>query len=166
MCVGLNKRWYVNTNTLHFEKGELRFAVPLNSEDDAENKLVEAWIGELAAEIRAVCIMLDAKVAVAEPRSHAGEGLNKKRLREGKTPLKDYHIVTLAKRLRADYERGDPTGIKKRLHWRRGHWRHFTTPGGKEMYIDAEGITRSRTWINWQLVGNESLGFVEKHYRL
>ncbi len=111
--------------------------------------------------------MLDAKVAMGEKRSLGGDGLNKRRIREGKTPLRDYHVVTLAKRLRAEPNHDhEPTGIHRRLHWRRGHWRHFNTPGGEIRYFNADGITVSKTWINWQLVGDETLGFVDKHYRL
>jgi hypothetical protein len=162
---GVNRRWYVNARRIVLENGELKHVAD-NFFDMVDEHYFQKWLNNFAKQIRAVCIMLDAKVAVSEKRSIGGEGLNKKRLREGKPPLRDYHVVTLAKRLRGDYEKGEPTGIRKRLHWRRGHWRHFETPRGQEQYIDAEGITRSRTWINWQLVGDERLGFVEKHYRL
>jgi hypothetical protein len=49
----------------------------------------------------------------------------------------------------ADGER-EP-GRKKRLHFRRGHWRHYET---------------HKTWIKWMLVGDPDLGFIEKQYRL
>jgi hypothetical protein len=42
-------------------------------------------------------------------------------------------------------------GPKRRLHFRRGHFRHFD--GWK-------------TWVNWCLVGDPDLGFVDKHYKL
>jgi hypothetical protein len=43
-----------------------------------------------------------------------------------------------------------PGANRKRLHLRRGHWRHFAT---------------YRTWIKWMMVGNPDLGFVDKEYR-
>lgn len=158
---GINKRWYINPNKIVFDGTRLYHAA-----GEAYDEGVLEYLKQIGAQIRAVCIMLDAKVAIGERRSLGGEALQKKRAREGKAPLRDYHVVSLAKRLRGEAERNDPTGIHKRLHWRRGHWRHFKTPGGEVQYYDAEGITVSKTWINWQLVGDETLGFVDKHYRL
>lgn len=158
---GINKRWYINTNKVVFDGSKL-----FHPEAEKHDEIVLAYLHEIGKQIRAVCIMLDAKVAVGERRASGGEALKKKRLREGKAPLRDYHVVSLAKRHRVEYERGDPTGIRKRLHWRRGHWRHFQTPGGQVRYVNAEGITVSKTWVEWHLVGDENLGFIEKHYRL
>ncbi len=163
LASGINKRWYINTNKVILDGGRLYHPRELDTVD--EN--VQDYLDLLGSQIRAVCIMLDAKVAVGEPKPSGGEGLNKRRIKEGKTPLKDYHVVTLAKRLRGSSDRDhEPTGIRRRLHWRRGHWRHFNSPGGEVRYINADGITVSKTWINWQLVGDETLGFVDKHYRL
>ena len=46
---------------------------------------------------------------------------------------------------------GTGTHRSPRLHFRRGHWRHYED---------------HKTWIRWQMVGNPDLGFVEKQYRL
>lgn len=160
LATGVNRRWYINPHKVIFDGNKLYHP----GAEVAELEVVD-YLKLLGDQIRAVCIMLDAGVAVGEIQK-AGDGLQKRRLKEGKTPLKDYHVVTLAKRLRSHQERSEPTGTHKRLHWRRGHWRHFDTPGGKIKYTNSEGITVSKTWVNWQLVGDESLGFVDKHYRL
>lgn len=161
LASGVNKRWYINPNRVMFDGNKLYHP----GADPVEDEIID-YLKLLGDQIRAVCIMLDAKVAVGERRAIGGPGLNKQRQREGKTPLKDYHVVTLAKRLRGHAERGEATGVHRRLHWRRGHWRHFSTPGGEVHYINADGITVSKTWINWQLVGDETLGFIDKHYKL
>lgn len=109
----------------------------------------------VGAQIRAIAITLEAEVAVTEVM-RAPHKLNAKRARAGKLPIFDYHVVSLARRARAlplppaeGEERG--THASPRLHFRRGHWRHFET---------------HKTWIKWMLVGNADLGFVDKHYRL
>lgn len=160
LASGINKRWYINPNKVIFDGKSLAHSPELEYDEG-----VLEYLKQIGQQIRAVCIMLDAKVAVGEKRSQ-GEALQKKRAREGKAPLRDYHVVSLAKRFRGEHERGEPTGIHKRLHMRRGHWRHFKTPGGEVQYYDEGGHTVSKTWINWMLVGSENLGFVDKHYRL
>jgi len=101
--------------------------------------------------VRAMCIALDADVATSEV-VRAPVKLNEKRAKAGKTPLPDYRVVDLARRHRvANPAAGSGAGTKKRLHFRRGHWRHFEA---------------SKTWVKWCLVGNPDLGFISKHYRL
>jgi hypothetical protein len=102
-------------------------------------------------QLRAVCAMLDAEIAEAEV---IRAPYNRNAPPKGRNPLPEisHHIVSLAKRHRVaprpePHEKGTP----KRLHFRRGHWRHYQT---------------HKTWIKWQLVGNHNLGFVDKEYRL
>lgn len=102
-------------------------------------------------QIRAICIALEAEVAVTEI-IRAPHKLNRKRERAGKLPIYDHHIVHLARRTRSgptmlDHE----AGTQKRMHFVRGHWRHFEA---------------HKTWIKWHLRGNPDLGFIEKEYRL
>lgn len=109
----------------------------------------------LASNIKAICIMLEAEVAQTEV-IRVDAKLNRAREKRGKLPLSDYHVVSLTRRERAlPRERGllDPDReiIHKRLHFRRGHWRHYAD---------------HRTWIKWCLVGDPDLGFVDKHYKL
>jgi hypothetical protein len=105
-------------------------------------------------QIRAVCIMLEANVATKQT-IRASEKLNRQREKRGQIATRDYHVVVLNRKPRVNAvpvelqihgERNSP-----RLHFRRGHWRH---------------LINHRTWINWQLVGDPDLGFVDKHYRL
>ena len=102
-------------------------------------------------EIAAICITLDAEVTEQEV-IRAPHKLNKKREKHGKPLIRDHHIVKLAKRHRT--AGGSPStgeGTKKRLHFRRGHWRHYP---------------EHKTWIKWMLVGDPDLGFVSKEYEL
>lgn len=102
-------------------------------------------------EIRAVCIALDAEVAQRDV-VRASVSLNEKRERSGKVPLRDYHVVRLRGRMTRQQMPGqNGTHRSPRLHFRRGHWRHFET---------------HKTWIRWMLVGNPELGFIDKSYRL
>lgn len=103
----------------------------------------------LWCQIKAICVSLDAEVAESEV-IRAPYKLNKKREQSGKLPLRDYHIVNLAKRHRTSTA-ANGEGTKKRLHFRRGHWRHY------------DGF---KTWVRWCLVGDPELGFVDKHYRM
>jgi hypothetical protein len=105
------------------------------------------------AQIRAICIALDAEVAT-HTVVRAPHKLNVKRERDGKCPLFDYRVVSLSRRSRA---LGMPrstlgqTPTRKRLHFRRGHWRHYA---------------EFKTWVRWTLVGNPELGFIDHEYRL
>lgn len=105
----------------------------------------------IAEQVRAVCVSLDAEVAEATV-TRAPYKLNAIRAAKGRLPLFDYRIVSLAKRSRPPaLNDGAEDGRHKRLHWRRGHWRHFPS---------------HKTWIKWMLVGDPDLGFVDKHYRI
>lgn len=113
---------------------------------DGWNKLFSL----LGSQIRAACIALDAEIAtsnvVREPYSSAHG-------RNSHQPLKPYHVISLVHRIaRAlPVASGVETGRRVRLHFRRGHWRHFE---------------QHKTWIKWMLVGDPDLGFVDKHYKL
>lgn len=102
-------------------------------------------------QIRATSIMLDAEVAVVEPVR--APYLTNRPPKAGKPlPPLSHHVVSLSRKSRAaplpstgTHSRGG--GV--RLHFRRGHWRHYSS---------------HKTWIKWMLVGNSSLGFVAKEY--
>ena len=103
-------------------------------------------------QVKAICVALDAEVAT-RTMVRAPEKLNRKREAEGKLPLYSYHVVNLNRRYRVSNPSpggGVPAG-KKRLHFRRGHYRHYA---------------EFKTWVRWTLVGNPDLGFVDKEYRL
>lgn len=112
----------------------------------ATEGLLYAW-----AQVKAICVALDSQVATHEI-VRAPIALNKKRVAAGKLPLWDYHVVDLSRRLRAERNPNpEQTGRRVRLHFRRGHYRHYTS---------------HKVWIKWMLVGNPDLGYVEKEYRL
>jgi hypothetical protein len=106
---------------------------------------------DLIREVLAICVVLDAQIAEHQV-VRAPAALNAKREKAGRIPLNDYHVIDLSRRVRAS-ARGEstPTGRKVRMHFRRGHWRHFES---------------HKTWINWMLVGNPDLGFIDKEYRI
>lgn len=133
---------------LMFEDG--RQPIPVLQTSHGWAVLTDADVQFIADQARAVCISLDAEVAQAEV-VRAPHKLNAARLERGRLPLFDYHIVSLANRSRALALQTSASEHHKRLHWRRGHWRHFSA---------------HKTWIKWMLVGNPDLGFVDKHYRV
>jgi hypothetical protein len=101
--------------------------------------------------IFAISVMLEAEVAVATSVREAYKRNRERPIRK-ELPGMSHHIVSLASRARS--ARSDFPGEERRsprLHFRRGHWRHFSN---------------HRTWIKWQLVGNPDLGFIEKEYSL
>jgi len=106
----------------------------------------------VSRQIKAIAVALDAEIATTEV-VRAPHKLNHARERAGKLPLVSYHVVNLARRSRAaplpadDHE----PAYRVRLHFRRGHWRHYED---------------HKTWIKWMLVGDPELGFVDKEYRL
>ena len=104
----------------------------------------------LLDQVRAVCIALDAEVADTV-LNETPERLNRAREKAKKPPISDHHVIYLSRRRHDGHDTSDGTGAKRRLHFRRGHWRHYED---------------HRTWIRWTLVGNPDLGFVEKEYRL
>lgn len=108
--------------------------------------------GLIADQVRAVAVALDAEIATVEatrvPLRPAG------RRRPTDLPAVSYHVVNLARRgTRVEpLARNDAEPLRHiRLHFRRGHWRHFES---------------FKTWIRWCLVGDPSTGFVDKEYRL
>lgn len=122
----------------------------LNHDGDIE------WFGTLVSligdQIKAICVALEAEVAVTDTIRQPHK-LVAARVREGKTPPADYSIVVLSRRARSVPLPSTDAEPKRRvrLHFRRGHWRHFAT---------------HKTWIRWMLVGDPDLGFIDKHYRL
>lgn len=158
MFVGINGRWHMNADDFFWRSGRLA-SHKLN--DKGEEPRIhlrgdgpaEKLITLIDAQIKSICVMLDAEVAVKET-IRASKSLNRRMVEKGRTPMKDYHVVSLARRHRAaplPEDHVPEKGAKKRLHFRRGHWRHYAD---------------HRTWINWMLVGDETLGFVDKEYRL
>lgn len=106
---------------------------------------------KLQDQVRAIAITLDAAVVRADV-VRAPYKLNVARAAKGRVPLYDYHILSLARPQRAVALPREGAPIHhKRLHFRRGHWRHYEN---------------HKTWIKWMLVGDAALGFADKDYRL
>lgn len=106
----------------------------------------------LESQARAICISLDAEI-VRHELVRAPHKLNQARERVGKLPINDHHVLSLAKRNRAE-PAAEPAGVERRhprCHFRRGHWRHYPN---------------TKIWINWMLVGDPDLGFIDKHYKV
>lgn len=103
----------------------------------------------ISRQILAVCVALDAEVARTEIKRepHKSEhGSNNYAVG------RPYHVVRLANRGPRPLNPSEgESGHRVRLHFRRGHWRH---------------LPNHKVWINWMLVGDPDLGFVDKHYRL
>ena len=79
--------------------------------------------------------------------------VNKKRLRNNKKPMIEFKLITI------DGKKRDPipaipqgTHAPPRQHWRRGHWRHYSS--GKTVFI------------NPMLVGDEKNGKIIKDYAI
>lgn len=106
-------------------------------------------------QVEAICVALTVQIAESE-EIHQPEAINRKRLKNKKLPLRSYHVVDLSKRfqdkkMRRNGVKSTDDGPKVRLHWRRRHWRHFKSG-------------RPPIEIDWMLVGDIDLGFIEKHY--
>lgn len=76
--------------------------------------------------------------------------LNKARIRSGKAPLKDFHVLTIAGAEYVPGTRSGATGASVRSHLRRGHIRR----------LGPERVT----WVNSCMVRGSSPGFIEKQY--
>jgi len=165
VAMGIHREWHVMPSQFRVSAD---IVYPRADPGDRYDPLWSRPFDYIVKQVRAVCIMLDARVAEAETRGVSRE-LREHRARQGRTAQNDYRVVSLVRRtsrppaLRAAF---GETGRHVKFHWRRGHWRHLQSRGGQVPYIDAEGITRSKTWINWMPVGDPDLGFVEKEYRL
>lgn len=123
---------------------QMRLDRPINRDADS------LWTF-IHRQIRAACIVLDAEVAEVEAIREPYRG--KVRGPGAPLPALSHHVINLSKkRVRsAPAEPSVDPVRRRRLHLRRGHWRHYAT---------------SKTWINWMLVGDPDLGFIEKEYRL
>lgn len=109
------------------------------------------WYDIIKAQVKALSIAIDAQVATHKVVRASAE-LNAKREKKGKLRLFDYHIVSLNRTSRAEPLPGSGgTHRSPRLHFRRGHWRHYES---------------FKTWVKWTLAGDPDLGFIDKHYKL
>lgn len=158
LAVGAKKHWSI-ANASYRVYGDTVEVQTRVRNVDAMREEYQGLMDFVLKQVLAVSIMLDADVAVRETMRTSGT-LNEKRRKLGRAPLRDHHVVRLSRRSRPSPMPDDhvaTTGTRRRLHFRRGHWRHFR---------GEDDVVTSRTWINWCLVGDPDLGFVEKEYRL
>lgn len=164
------------------EKGEPTDSERVAYEDRRSCDSVFSSADLIISQIRAVAIALDASVAQTSVVS-ADRKLNHARERRGHLPIYDYHVVSLANRARArpiPVEPGEHGGVRKALHFVRGHRRNIDAHDEQVMACTPHQWTaydtdsrsnctacnaRSR-WINWHLRGDPDLGFIDKHYKL
>lgn len=141
--------WMVDDDIARHENGEWLLYHGGRSQ---ERNIFANLVGFVGSQIRALSIALDAEVAIHEV-VRAPHKLNRAREKSDRVPAPDHYVVSLARRTRAApmTEGHEGEHGKRRLHFRRGHWRHYET---------------HKTWIKWMLVGNPDLGFVDKEYRL
>lgn len=107
----------------------------------------------VSSHVRAVAVMLEAEVAKTEA-VRAPYKTNRPPKEHAPLPALSFHILKLNRRPRPAPPAFDPNhvpGTRKRLHFRQGHWRHYSN---------------HKTWIKWMLVGDPDLGFVDKDYQV
>lgn len=120
-------------------------------ENDDKSRKQDPLLIAALSQIRAICIALEAQVAERDV-IRAPAKLNKKRESKGELPLYDYHVVSLSRRAKAaPNPNATHDGTKRRLHFVRGHWKHYKT---------------HNTWVKWFLRGDPDLGFIDKEYKL
>lgn len=140
--IGTSLGWHATSVTLCFRDGAWLYENP----DAATPRGTAPRLGR---EVQAISILLDAEVAETEV-VRAPHQLNKARLRKGRVPLNSYRTIDLSRRRRTDPVGGGGRG-GPRLHFRRGHWRHFD--GWK-------------TWVRWCVAGDPEKGAVVSDYRV
>lgn len=151
LLLGLKAGWTL-AMTYEFASGRM---TPKIMADSSVTLALSKLANLIGANVRAVLISLEAEVAETTI-VRVDHKLNRAREKRGKLPLFDYHVVSLARRTRyLPREVGpleeDREYTRKRLHFRRGHDRHYPT---------------YKVWVKWCLVGDPDLGFVDKHYKL
>ena len=141
--------WLIDDDVSRHQNGKWE---PIGSGRSASKNMFQGLTEFIGDQVRAIAVALDAQVAQSDP-VRVSEKLVKARQRNGSVPPKSFHIVSLANRSRcASVASGEDSLTRKvRLHFRRGHWRHYED---------------HKTWIRWMLVGDPDLGFVDKNYRL
>jgi hypothetical protein len=166
IVLGANGRWFTCRSVFDIIDGQIVMQRKGPPQTHFE-EFCEMIVPHLNAQVRAICIVIESGIAQSQ-KIERGDKINKNRLKQGKSPLKAYHVVSLAKKYRDRADRAiNDTGSPKRCHFRRGHWRVFKSPNsGQERFIGSDGFEVSRTRITWMLVGDPNLGFVDKHYKL
>lgn len=115
--------------------------------------LLDTVAADLMDEVNAytdLCYALSCR-NVSPDRHPAPAGLNRARIRKGRLPFKDFHILKIDGADSASGETGDGLSTGRRGHLRRGHIRQLRYLGEGRM-----------TWVNATMVRGR--GFVDKAY--
>ena len=99
---------------------------------------------------------------ISTEKSYPPEALNKKRVRQGKQPLFTYHTLVVNPVSTKHRKNGqhEPTGIKQRLHFCRGHFKEYTQDA--PLFGKLTGLY----WWQPMVRGNKELGIVHKDYEV
>jgi hypothetical protein len=124
---------------------------------------------KIAAEIRASCIMLDARMTEEEIVLPSPKLIERARKEKRRPPIQ-YRVVRLMKQHKtqriARSVIGTGKGTSQRGHWRRGNYFYYDDPdSGKEQIVNSGGFWISRTWRSWYFAGDPN-NIIEKEYRL
>jgi hypothetical protein len=99
---------------------------------------------------------------ITQDKVYPSNQLNKKRIKHGHHPLFVYHTLVVNpmsenKRSNSEHE---PTGIKQRLHFCRGHFKEYTEQN--KLFGKHTGLY----WWQPMVRGNKELGLVHKDYEV
>ena len=149
IMVRCREMWAIDNDICRHKNGVWS---PIGAGRTPETNCFQLLAEFIGAQVRAVVIALDAQAAESEV-VRVNEKLARSREKSGYIPPTPYRVVSLARRSRVTPlpHAGATEHGRVRLHFRRGHWRHYED---------------HKTWIRWMLVGNPDLGFVDKEYRL
>jgi len=113
---------------------------------------MEAFTADVMDEMNAysdVCLALACN-NVSLSKMSQPERLNRARIKSGKLPLKDFHVLKIGSGPGGGEALGGSSGV--RSHLRRGHVRR----------LGPDRIT----WVNAAMVRGSRPGFVDKHYQV
>lgn len=142
----LTNREHLNSWAMFPESEWIDHVFPENPEQETPFMMAKR-------QVIAICVALNSTAATTEV-THQPVKVNEKRIINGKPIMKDFHVVDLSRRVHARVvgrPRSEYQGII-RAHLRRRHDRH---------YANGEVVT-----IDWMIVGNPDLGFVDHFYKL
>lgn len=139
--------------------------------EQTDNYRMEAVARTVLREVRAACVMLDARVAQPVARQ-VSQRLVEKRVAEKRAPPRDHFVVDLTRAPRAVTHqiRGSGAGSADRApqrgHFRMGTWVHYDDPAsGQVECVNDGGFWVSKTWRHWHFAGDPK-NIIVKEYRL
>lgn len=143
--------WIPNNYGIVVGVGRFLFVMPLT--EFATKNDPERGAQDLAIELQATVMLITALACsnVSSIRVEPSEALNKKRARNGKSPIRLHHVLVIGGDKSARKEGAAGSHASPRVHLRRGHIRR----------LEGKNI-----WVNACVVGDKSRGVVTKDYAL